>query len=190
MNEGSPADLPDDWSVSFFDDGFAATFGQMGRYDSTADEVDEIASLLGLPPGARILDVPCGFGRHAGPLDACGYEVVGIDMAPAQIEEARRRWPGIEFSVGDMRQPPEGPFDAVLNLWSSFGLLPSAEEDLQALAAWRRVLAPGGSLLMHLTTLERAQLRYRRGDELVSVNTAEVGGVLEETHCDWSTGVI
>ena len=54
----------------------------------------EILGLLGLAPGARILDAPCGHGRIARRLAAAGMEVTGVDLTPAYLEQARRDRPG------------------------------------------------------------------------------------------------
>ncbi|WP_429455091.1 class I SAM-dependent methyltransferase [Nocardia sp. GP40] len=97
-----------------------------------------------LPAGARILDVPCGWGRHAGRLHALGYRVDGVDLSEHQIRRARDRWPQVRFHRADMRTPPAGPFDAIVNLWTSFGTLPTSADDESALRAWRKVLTGRG----------------------------------------------
>jgi ubiquinone/menaquinone biosynthesis C-methylase UbiE len=74
-----------------------------------------------------VLDVCCGYGRHALELGRRGRRVTGIDLAPAQIEFARRRAEaaGIQpaqFVQGDVRTMQFAePFDACLNLFTSFG---------------------------------------------------------------------
>ncbi len=65
-------------------------------------------------PGARALDIGCGAGRWARFLSEHGYQTVGIDLQPALIEAARRRYPYIDFlrtSVQEYRS--EEPFDLV-----------------------------------------------------------------------------
>ncbi|MER6125932.1 class I SAM-dependent methyltransferase [Streptomyces sp. NPDC001795] len=137
--------------------------------------------------GIRVLDVACGFGRHAGPLAGRGYQVVGVDSSRAQIERARHSYPGVSFLVADMREPPPGPFDVILNLWTSFGLLPTEADDLAALIAWRSVLAPGGTLIMDLTTLERAEHTNRKGDEPVTSKEVTRDGVTTQARYDWGS---
>ncbi|MGC5365681.1 class I SAM-dependent methyltransferase [Streptomyces sp. DT24] len=139
--------------------------------------------------GTRILDVACGFGRHAGLLAERGHHVVGIDASADQLKRAQQLYPQGQFALGDMRQPPTGPFNVVLNLWTSFGILPSDEEDLSALVAWRQVLAPGGILVLNLTTRERAEHLNRRGNEPVSTKKVTREGVTTEARYDWESGV-
>ena len=72
-----------------------------------------------VPRGARILDAGCGPGRHCGYLHRAGHRVVGVDLDPALIAEARRVEPGPDYVVGDLAafDLPDGvpqQFDAIL----------------------------------------------------------------------------
>ena len=93
--------------------------------DQAAREVDFLKRNLPRPPITRILDVCCGYGRHAGPLAIDGYSVVGIDRDEAAIECARslHGLDRLTFLVHDMTKlrALSGPFDAVICMWQSFG---------------------------------------------------------------------
>lgn len=93
-------------------------------------------------PGVQILDVACGPGPWTAAALRRGAALVGVDLAPAMVEAARRANPGVEFHVGDAEQLafPDGAFDAVT---CHFGIqmLPQPE---RALREARRVLRPGG----------------------------------------------
>ena len=117
--------------------------------DARSDhEAALVARLLGLEPGMRVLDVPCGYGRIAGRLAALGCEVVGVDGSERFLEVARRHAPGVDFRLGDMREfAPEGEFDRIVNWFSSFGYFDDAT-DRRLLETWRRALRPGGRLLL------------------------------------------
>jgi SAM-dependent methyltransferase len=100
-----------------------AWFTTFGRPDEavTAREVDALVDVL--PPApATILDVPCGFGRHAHALAARGYVVTGVERDPGVAAEARAAG-GIEVHELDLRRLDElpGSFDAVICMWASFG---------------------------------------------------------------------
>jgi ubiquinone/menaquinone biosynthesis C-methylase UbiE len=110
------------------------------------------AALAGCPPGGDLLDVGCGFGRHAIPLAAAGHHVVGVDRSEPLLAEAQRRagdaqWP--RFVRADYRELPFGDesFDAAINLFTSLGYL-GDEEDTAVLAEIARVLRPGGRLVL------------------------------------------
>lgn len=57
--------------------------------DEAQQAVQNVVGLLHLKPGARILDVGCGRGRHLWPLAELGYRVAGIDLAADRVAEAR-----------------------------------------------------------------------------------------------------
>jgi ubiquinone/menaquinone biosynthesis C-methylase UbiE len=118
------------------------------------------AKLAGTPDGGDVLDAPCGFGRHSIPLARAGYRVTGADRSQALLDDARRRtqgerWP--KWVHADYRDLPMGDesFDLVVNLFSSLGYL-GDEEDVRALAEFRRVLRPDGRLVIE--TMHRDRL--------------------------------
>lgn len=90
----------------------------------------------------RLLDVCCGPGYGAGTADAHGLRAVGIDIAPAMLEEARRRFHAAEFREGDAEDLdfPDGSFEAVI---CAFGLL-HIPDAAKAIAEVFRVLVHGG----------------------------------------------
>jgi SAM-dependent methyltransferase len=171
-----------------FGPGFMEISDRLGRYDTTEQDARQAVALLGLAPGARVLDAACGFGRFAGALLELGCAVVGVDISPAAIAEARRRCPGPEYVVADLTKRLElGPFDAVVNVFSSFGYGATVADDARVLAGWRRMLRPGGQLLMELSDLERS--RARLGGIGVVVQR-ETNGVRETLRCDPETHVL
>ena len=99
--------------------------------DWTANEVAGIIHRLPLPAFRKALDVCCGPGRHAGPLAAAGYEIVGVDRDPEAIAEAVRRVPAATFRITDQRDLAslDGRFDAAVILWQSFGYFDSTTND-------------------------------------------------------------
>lgn len=125
-----------------------------GAVTDTRAEVTSLLRRLRLRPGARILDVPCGFGRHAVELARRGFRVTGIDISPALIAQARQAATTnrveVEFCRGDMRRLAyRRRFDAVLNLFTSFGYFGDAG-DLKLLKKFHQALRPGGWLALHL----------------------------------------
>jgi len=115
--------------------------------------VDFVIQKLQLAPGARVLDVPCGNGRHALELAARGLSVVGVDLAEEFIAEARanshsRGFCDVEWHLGDMRHlPRQAEFDAAICLGNSFGYL-EHEGTLEFLAAVAQALKPDGRFLL------------------------------------------
>jgi SAM-dependent methyltransferase len=116
--------------------------------------VARLIAVLALPSGARVLDCPCGQGRHAHLLAEAGFDVDGVDYSPDLIRVARARGEGrtLRYREGDMRKLPTrwtGRFDAVLNLFTSFGFFLDPREDRKVVEEFARVLVPGGTLVWH-----------------------------------------
>jgi ubiquinone/menaquinone biosynthesis C-methylase UbiE len=148
---------------ALFSDFYLRAFADDERRDEAERQALAAARLAGCEPGADLLDVPCGFGRHSVPLARAGYRAVGVDRSETLLAEARRRaggerWP--KWVRADYRKLPlaDESFDAAVNLFSSLGYL-GDEEDTRVLAEIARVLRPGGRLVietMHRDLLVRA----------------------------------
>ncbi|MFD0716491.1 class I SAM-dependent methyltransferase [Paenibacillus sp. GCM10027626] len=120
-------------------------------WEQAAREAQQMAGWLHLPANARLLDIGCGMGRHAMALSQLGYEVTGIDLSEALLEEARKHSFGnVTFMQGDMRRLPfaEAQFQATVNLFTSFGYFREETDNAVVLGEIRRVLAPGGKFLI------------------------------------------
>ena len=98
-------------------------------------EVATLVQLLELHSPMKILDLACGFGRHANHLAALGHSVTGVDSMPGFLEIARQQAAGmgvqVDYHQGDMRQVSfQDEFDRVLLLFTSFGYFEDEENEL------------------------------------------------------------
>ena len=112
-----------------------------------------------------MLDVPCGQGRHSHLLAESGFLVDGLDLSTTLLAQAKRRGTGagLRYHRGDMRKLPAkwtGRFDAVLNLFTSFGFFADPADDQRVIAEFARVLAPDGTLVWHGGSRDGVMARF------------------------------
>jgi len=143
-----------DWWKSYFDAQYLLEYEPIFNLVRDRREVARLMEILALPSGARVLDVPCGQGRHAHLLAEAGFRVDGLDYSPHLIKKARERGtaPTLRYTRGDMRKLParwSGRFDSVVNLFTSFGFFTDPADDARVVSEFARVLAPGGTLVWH-----------------------------------------
>jgi len=160
-----------------------------GKYERAREECDFVVSALELQPGARVLDLCCGQGRHSVELARRGFCVTGFDLSGYLLELAQRKANeldvGVEFVRGDMREIPwADEFDAVVNLWTAFGYLESDEEDEKALRAVAGCLRTGGRALFDLWNRDRMARIFQHKDWYEH----EGHILLDEREWDWLTG--
>ncbi len=158
-----------EWWQSYFDAQYLLEYQPLFTLERDRQEVARLLDVLGLPSGSRILDVPCGQGRHAHLLAEAGFDVDGFDYSPELLARARRRGTGarLRYTRGDMRRLPArwtGRFDAVLNLFTSFGFFADPADDARVIAEFARVLAPGGVLVWHGGNRDGVMARFLARD--------------------------
>jgi len=175
-----------------FGDDYLHFYAGMLTDDRSDQEADLIVRVLGLRPGMRVLDIPCGFGRIAGRLAAFGCRVTGVDSSPAFLDVARAAngaGAAVDYRQADMREyVPEGGFDAVVNWFTSFGYFDDAT-DRALLARWRAALRPGGRLLIEHQNRQRVLgLILNAGGTSTYVHERGPDMLVDRTTFDSSTG--
>lgn len=181
-----------EWWQSFFDDRYLLEYEPL--FDARRDrrEVARLIEVLALPVGARILDCPCGQGRHSHLLAEAGFEVAGVDLSPALLRIARRRGTGgaLRYTRGDMRRLPRHwtrQFHAVVNLFTSFGFFAEPSDDARVIREFARVLRRGGVLVWHGASRDGLSARFLSRDWW---RTADGTLVAQERHFDSLSGVL
>jgi SAM-dependent methyltransferase len=173
------------WWDSYFQELYLRIFDAIQTAEHTAQEVAWIMTALDLRPGARILDLCCGQGRHAALLARAGYLVTGLDHSAFLLKQAQQATSeaGVEVRLvqADMRRLPwRGEFDACVNLFTSFGYFEEEADNQQVLHQVHDTLKPGGTLLLDLSNRDYylthlCPRAWRRGGKAV---------ILEETAFD------
>ena len=124
------------WFSSWFDTPFYHILYK-DRDDTEAQHfMDTLTSYLNIPEAGTILDLACGRGRHAVYLNSLGFNVTGADLSANSIAFAKQfENPSLHFEVHDMCLPFNKTFDAVFNLFTSFGYFDKDEDNLNTIKA-------------------------------------------------------
>ena len=150
-----------------------------------------------LKPNSLILDLACGTGRHLIPLCKQGYRVVGLDVSLKLLKVAKGRWRGAQVVCADMRFLPfkAEAFSLAVSMDTSFGYLPSEQDDLQSLIVLRETLKKGGMLILDLFNREHlikehkapTQPKWREYPSLFLLQKRTVDAEGSFLHDVWST---
>lgn len=148
----SSLELESEWYDGFFE-GLALDVWELAcSTQQTTAECDLLESLLAVPPGARLLDVPCGLGRHLLEMTERGYAMTGVDLSGEAMErtdsKARSLGMKVELKKGDMRRfSTTSPFDGAYCLGNSFGYF-DYDGSIDFFRALSRALKPSSALVL------------------------------------------
>jgi SAM-dependent methyltransferase len=169
-------------SERFFREAWPAISQAVETAEDAANAVDWILGQTALAPGARVLDAPCGFGRHSVELARRGFHVTGVDFNETELARAREAAAkaGVHLRlVGqDMRDMEFfSEFELAVNLFSSIGYF-SDDEDRMLLDRFWRALAPEGVFVLDtrnrdqvVRSLPPEERRRQAGWTLLTENT-------------------
>lgn len=178
--------------MGWYEESFGDDYLVVYKHRDTAGAYNEVRAMIGwleLPQGAEILDLCCGMGRHSMALADFGYRVTGVDLSGVLLAEASRRDTErrIEWVQGDMRHiPADGPFDAVVNLFTSFGYFRDDAENETVIREISRVLKPGGRFIIDFLNASYVQAHLvphsvrREGDSLIEENRSVENGFVSK----------
>lgn len=168
------------WWASYFDEHYLLEYEPLFSPEKDRREIARLIEIMGLPVGARLLDVPCGQGRHAHLLAEAGYEVQGVDLSRDLLALATQRGTGptLKYKRADMRRLPAswtGRFDAVINLFTSFGFFLDPSDDACVIAEFARTLTVGGLLVWHGGSRDGVMAKFLDRDWWTTRNGTVIG---------------
>jgi len=144
MSENSNSKT-ENWFASWFDTPYYHILYKDRNYREAQIFMDNLTHYLNLPEHAKVLDLACGKGRHSIYLNQLGFTVLGVDLSENSIETASKNAnETLHFQIHDMREPFEEQFDAVFNLFTSFGYFDNDEDNLKTLIAIKESLSDYG----------------------------------------------
>ena len=162
-----------EWFASWFDSPYYHRLYASRDEQEAAHLVDALLGRLGLQPGARVLDLGCGAGRHSAHLASRGFRVTGLDLAEDSIRQANKRaHHRLRFRQHDMRVPfGRHAYDCVFNFFTSFGYFAEAGEHTAVVRNMARSLRPDGLLVLDYLNNRYAETR------IVSEESRTIDGV-------------
>jgi len=143
-NTANP-DNSENWFATWFDSPYYHILYKERDESEAHNFMDNLTNYLNLPEEAKILDLACGKGRHSIYLNTLGYNVTGADLSANSINEASKfANETLNFQVHDMRILFEEKFDAIFNLFTSFGYFEDYNDNLKTLIAIKESLTEYG----------------------------------------------
>lgn len=132
----STAKNSENWFSTWFDSPYYHILYKNRNEEEAQVFMDNITHYLNMPENGTILDLACGKGRHSIYLNKLGYQVTGVDLSENSIAIANESSnETLQFKTHDMREPMNETFDAVFNLFTSFGYFDTYEDNIKTLKA-------------------------------------------------------
>ena len=135
-----------EWFETWFDSEYYHKLYKNRDDDEAEQFINNLITNLQLNSSSNILDLACGKGRHSIFPTNIGFKTMGVDLSPKSIAFARKfNNPNLRFEVRDMRKSfCECQFDAIFNLFTSFGYFESKTENIKVLKAIENMLKKNG----------------------------------------------
>lgn len=155
--------------INWFEEWFDSPLYDQLYADRNEEEARKLIELLEatleINTCSKILDLGCGRGRHSINLAQKGYQVKGIDLSQKAIETARQKakdlgLKNVEFDVSDMRLPLPQKFDAIVNLFTTFGYFISDQENKKVLDSIVQMLKQNGVFVLDYLNSEYVKSHF------------------------------
>jgi SAM-dependent methyltransferase len=153
--------------AGFFGPNYLVEYEETLPVERTLQEVEFLEKVLDLKPDMRILDMPCGHGRHSVELAKRGYHVTGVDLNTFFLEKAReaakKEGVTLKLQQGDMRTTSfDGEFDVVLNLFTALGYFDDDADDQIVFNNLAHSCKSGGLFFLDFINRDRTMRNFRR----------------------------
>lgn len=160
------------WYESWFNTPYYHTLYKHRDYKEAQDFMVHLSEFLKFSEDDLILDLACGRGRHAVYLNSLGFNVIGADLSENNIAYAKQfENDRLHFEVHDMRLPFETKFDAILNMFTSFGFFEDDAEDIAILQNFKNGLTENGVAVIDFMNCKKVV------EELVASESKTIDGI-------------
>lgn len=165
-------DSTEKWFASWFDTSYYHILYKE-RNDAEAEAfMETLTTYLNISDTCEIMDLACGKGRHSIYLNSIGYNVTGADLSPQSIAHAKQyENDRLKFAVHDMSLPFDRKFNAVFNLFTSFGYFEDDQDNLNTIKAIKGNLKDKGVAVIDFMNIDYVIAN------LVSENSKTVDGI-------------
>lgn len=146
-----------EWFAEWFDTSYYHSLYKNRNNEEAKGFVEHLVADLTLRINAKVLDLACGKGRHSVTLNELGFDVLGVDLSPNSISCAKKSSTnGLSFKVHDMRKIiPGHKFDAIFNLFTSFGYFDCIEDNENVVDSMHQMLNDEGLLIIDFMNAHR-----------------------------------
>jgi len=160
-----------EWFEEWFDTEYYHILYQDRNDDEAQLFMLNLLSYLKLKSHSKILDLPCGKGRHAVFLNSLGYNVVGADLSENSIKYATQFTnESLHFEVHDMRDAFTTKFDAIFNLFTSFGYFDDEEINIKVLQNLKNGLQKDGVLVIDFMNVMHVKKHHVKEEIIIKNN--------------------
>jgi len=157
-----------EWFQDWFDTSYYHTLYNHRNEDEARFFMKNLIAFLQLKQGDKILDLPCGKGRHALFLNEQGFDVVGADLSVNSIIAAKNKEnQSLHFYNHDMRNPLKGNYDAIFNLFTSFGYFNDEQTNIKVLRNFKEALNSNGHIVIDFLNIKKVEKELVREERIV-----------------------
>lgn len=146
-----------EWFADWFDTTYYHVLYKNRDEQEARVFIENLCAFLKIKPNSSLLDLACGKGRHSLTLNQLGHKVLGVDLSENSIAYAKRfEQRGLHFEVHDMRKIIPGlSFDAIFNLFTSFGYFDSSEDNKKVIFAAGNMLYEKGIFVIDFMNADK-----------------------------------
>lgn len=145
-----------EWFENWFDTKYYHLLYSNHNHEEAEFFMKNLVSFLQLKKEDKILDLPCGKGRHSVFLNSQGFNVVGADLSQNSINSAKKfENETLKFHVHDMRENIVEKYDAIFNLFTSFGYFKDNKTNIKVLKNFKNALKNDGYVVIDFLNIEK-----------------------------------
>lgn len=169
-----PESIPGDWYVHLFDKTYLEIDQIRRPPEATRAEIRWIERLADSSRPLHILDLACGYGRHAIELAKRGHAVVGIDLSATLLNkaemDAKKAGVHIQLLQQDIRQLPDERFDLAISMHTSLGYFETPAENSRFVSRIKEVLSEEGIFIFDQLDTSHQAIRQAQAYEHYLLN--------------------